>query len=125
MQDKFQDPERDRRSDRPNLTSRPSSHQGHRSELNAKDDVRRVDDDVTTFKNTRDGSTTDRRPRSSYSEPNSKEERDWRNEKRSRHYEPEPHLREDKYSREKDRRSGHDRETSRHHHRREKDERDR
>lgn len=146
VQDKFQNPRTDRRSGRPNH-SMGSSRLGPggsddyqhsegkdnngRAELNAKDDERRgvktqweQNSNVTKHKDTCDGSSIDRK-RSSCSEPNSKEERDWRNEKRPRKYESESHHREDKYSREKDNRSGRDRDPSRHHHRRDKDERDR
>lgn len=144
VQDKFQDPEKDGRSGRSNHTSRPAPRQGHRgsddyqhsqergnktgrderAELDAKDYERRAvkkqEEDVTKHKDGRVGSSTDRRSRSSYDEPNSKEEHDWRNEKRSRKYEPGSYHREDKYSRERDSRSGRDRDTSQHRHRRER-----
>lgn len=65
-------------------------------------------------------SSTDKTSRSSYS----KEESDYRDEKRSRKYEHEPHHREDKYSsRERESRSGsgRERDVSQHHRRRERD----
>ncbi|KAH6778425.1 RNA recognition motif protein [Perilla frutescens var. frutescens] len=81
-----------------------------RTEMNAKDyDERRAvkkqlepEDNVTKHRSAHDGSSTDRRSKSGHSEPNSKEEHDWRNEKRARKYESESRHREDKYSRERD-----------------------
>ncbi|KAI3459722.1 hypothetical protein Pfo_016385 [Paulownia fortunei] len=110
-----------------NETGRERPYEG--TGLNAKDHERRVlkkqfeqKDNVTKHKDVHDSSSIDRRSRPSYTEPNSREERDWRNEKRSRKYESESYHREDKYGRERDSRSGRDRDISEHHRRRDEDE---
>ncbi|KAG6422845.1 hypothetical protein SASPL_113227 [Salvia splendens] len=118
VQDKFKNPEMDRRSGRPSHRGnddyqRPRGNgNNERAELNAKDDERRGVKTQLEHKDTRDDSSTDRRSRSSFNEPNSNVERGWRNENRSRKYESESHHREDTYTREKEARSGRDRDIS-------------
>ncbi|PIM99748.1 putative RNA-binding protein (RRM superfamily) [Handroanthus impetiginosus] len=128
--------------------SRPAPRQGHKNSdedskysrakgyersyegagSSAKDHERRVvktkKDDVTKDRDIHYSPSSHRRSRP---EPSFREERDRMDEKRSRKYEPESyHSREDKYGRERDGRSDHDKDasTSRHRrrHRRRRDE---
>ncbi|XP_011069503.1 zinc finger CCCH domain-containing protein 25-like, partial [Sesamum indicum] len=106
-----------------NETARESSHEGAGS--NAKDHDRRdakkqpeQKDHISKHKEFHDSSSTNKRSRESYTEPNSREERHRGNEKRSRNYDTEPYRREHKYGRERDSRSGRDMDASKHHRRR-------
>ncbi|KAL1561342.1 zinc finger CCCH domain-containing protein 25-like [Salvia divinorum] len=104
VQDKFKNPEMDRRSGRPDHRGNDDYQRPRKNSNNERAELE--------HKDTHDGSSTDKRSRSSYNEPDSKVERDWRNENRSRKYESESHHREDTYSREKEARSGRDRDIS-------------
>ncbi|KAK6145754.1 hypothetical protein DH2020_019623 [Rehmannia glutinosa] len=146
VQDKFEGSVMDRRAGRSNHTSGAADKDSQysrakgtetgrerpyeRTGLNTEDYERRVvkkqweeKDNVTKHKDVHDSSSTDKRSRSrpSYTEQNSREERDWRNEKRSRKYESESY-REDKYGGERSSRSGCGRDISQHHRRRDDDE---
>lgn len=110
-----------RTSDRDSQYSRPKGKETERERpyegtgMNAKDHERRVANKPLELK---DSSSTIKRSRPGYSEPDSRDERDWRSEKISRKHESESYHREEKYCRERDSRSGRDRDTTQHHHRR-------